>query len=125
MTATKARTSLWSAQTLTASASDRTSATVDLTTGYGAQVDFTLTNLSTGPTIPAQVQVWVANDYNGGSPTLLTKFGGALVGSTTASAVTYFSVEIPIGAESLRLTAGSNTGTDVTVDADISQVTAL
>ena len=125
MASTKTRTSLWSAQTLTASSGNVSSSWIDLSAGYGAEVDITLTNGGTGPTIPAQVQVQVANDYNAGAPTLVTNFGGPLVGGTTASEVDYWSVQIPIGCAALRLVAGSNTGQAVTVNADISNVTGL
>lgn len=122
---TKARTSIWSAQTLTAGAGNTNSTWLDLHNTFESQIDIVLTNGVTGPTIAAQVQVQVANDYNSGAPTLPTYFGGALQGSITNSAVLYFSVTIPIGVEAVRLIAGSNTGQNVTVDADISTVTAI
>lgn len=125
MAATKSRTSIWASQTLTAGAGDTSSSWIDLSTVYGALVDIILTNGATGPTIAAQVQVQVAANYNGGSPTQVTKFGSPLLGTTTNSAVSHFSVEIPIGAAALRLVAGSNTAQNVTVDADISTVTAI
>lgn len=125
MAITKSRTSIWSAQTLTAGAADTNSSWLDLSAVYGAQVDFVLTNGATGPTVAAQVQVQVAADYNGGSPTLVTKYGGPAVGLTSNNGVAYFSVEIPVGVAALRLVAGSNTAQNVTVDADISKVTAL
>jgi hypothetical protein len=125
MAATKARPSIWSSQTLTAGAGDTSGSWIDLSAGYGALVDFKLTNGATGPTVAAQVQVQVASNYNAGSPTLVTNFGGALVGGTANNGVYQFSVEIPIGAAAMRLVAGSNTGQNVTADADVSQVTAL
>lgn len=125
MAATKVRTSIWSSQTLTASSSNTNSSWIDLSAGYGAQVDIKLTNGATGPTVPAQVQIQVANDYNAGSPTLITNFGGAFIGSTANSDVTYASATIPFPVAALRLVAGSNTGQNVTVDADISNVTAV
>jgi hypothetical protein len=125
MAATKARTSIWSAQTLTAGAGDTNGSWIDLSAGYGALVDIKLTNGATGPTVAAQVQVQVAANYNAGSPTLVTNFGGALIGLTSNNGVAQFSVEIPIAAAAVRLVAGSNTGQNVTVDADLSQVTAL
>lgn len=125
MAITKTRTSIWSAVTLTAGAGNTNSSVIDVSGGYGAQIDIKLTNGATGPTVPAQVQVLVANNYNAGSPTLATNFGGALVGSTGNSAVTYFSVQIPIGVQAIQLVAGSNTAQNVTVDADISNVTGL
>jgi hypothetical protein len=125
MGATKSRTSIWSATTLTAGAGDTTSSVVDLSSAYGAQINIKLTNGGTGPTVAAQVQAKVANDYNAGSPTLLVNFGGAFQGGTTNSGVYYCSIEVPVGVSAIELVAGSNTGQDVTVDADISIVTAL
>ena len=125
MAATKTRTSLWSAQTLTAGAGNTTSAVIDLSAAYGAQIDIKITNGASGPTIAAQAQIVVGADYNAGSPTLLTNFGGPLVGSVVNSAISYFSVEIPIGVESVEVVAGSNTGQNVTIDADISKVTGI
>lgn len=122
---TKSRTSIWSAQTLTAGAGDTNGSWIDLSGSFEAQIDIKLTNGATGPTIAAQVQVQVANDYNAGSPTLVTSFGGAIVGGTTNSGVTQASVTIPMGVAAVRLVAGSNTGQNVTVDADISRVTAI
>lgn len=122
MAITKARTSIWSATTLTAGAANTTSSAVDLSAGYGAQVNIQLTNGGTGPTVAAQVQIQVANDTGG---TLFVNYGGPLVGSTTLSVVTSWSVDLPIGVNRLRLVAGSNTGQNVTVDADISNVTGI
>jgi hypothetical protein len=122
MALTKARTSIWSATTLTAAAADTTSSTINLTAGYGSQVNIKLTNGATGPTIAAQVQVRVANDSGA---TLVTNFGGAFVGGVANNGVYYASIEIPIGVGALILVAGSNTGQNVTVDADISTVTGV
>lgn len=122
MALTKARTSLHSAITLTAGAGNTTSSTIDLTGSYGTQVDIQLTNGATGPTIAAQVQIQVAADSGG---TLFTNFGGPLVGSTASSAVSSWSVDLPIGVGAVRLVSGSNTGQNVTIDADYSKVTAI
>lgn len=125
MAATKVRTSYWSGTTLTAGAGNTTSSWVDVSGGYGATVDIKLTNGATAPTVAAQVQVQVANDYNAGSPTLVVNFGGALVAGLTNSEVDSWTVEIPPGIEAVRLVAGSNTAQNVTVDADISNITAI
>lgn len=126
MAATKVRTSIWASQTLTASAGNTTSSWVDLSGGYGAQLDFKLTNGTTGPSVPAQVQVQVGNNWNAGSPSLVTDFGGPCVGDINGSNFyRAFSVEIPPGVAAVRLIAGSNTGQNVTVDADVSNITAL
>lgn len=122
---TKTRTSIWAAQVLTAGGANTNGTWIDLHNTFESQIDIKLTNGATGPTVAAQVQVQVASDYNAGSPTLPVNFGGALVGGTSNSEVDYFSVTIPIGVEAVRLVAGSNTGQNVTVDADISTVTAI
>lgn len=124
MAITKTRTSLWSAQSLTAAAGNTNSSWIDLSAVDEAQVNFQLTNGGTGPTIAAQVQIQVANNYNAGSPTLAVNYGGAFVGSVTASAVSSWSVPlVGEGIAAVRLVAGSNTGQAVTVDADISTYT--
>jgi hypothetical protein len=121
MALTKARTSLYSAQTLTAGAADTTSSAVDISAAYAGLLNITLTNGATGPTVPAQVRVQVANDTGG---TLWTDLC-TLVGSVTNSAVSYFSVELPQAAQAFRTIAGSNTAQNVTLNADYSLVTAL
>jgi hypothetical protein len=122
MSATKSRTSIWSAQTLTAGAGNTTSSAVDLSTGYGAQLDIKLTNGSTGPTVAAQVQIQVANDTSG---TLYVNYGGALVAGTANNGTYSWSIDLPIGVNRVQLVGGSNTGQNVTVDADISNVTGI
>lgn len=120
MASTKSVTAIWSGTTLTAGAADTTATAVVLDDGYGAGLCVKITNGGTAPTIPAQVQIQVSQDnsewYN---------YGGAMVGNTTNSGIESWSVDIPIGFEYLRLVGGSNTGQNVTVDADISEVTAL
>lgn len=122
MASTKARTSIWSGTTLTAGAGNTTSSWVDINTGYGAQLNIKLTNGATGPTVAAQVQVVVANDTG---HTLAVNFGGPLIGSVTNSATSQWSIDLPIGVCSVELVAGSNTVQNVTVDADISNVTGI
>lgn len=122
---TKSRTSIWSGVSQSAGATTNSS-WFDLTVVFETQVDIKISNNSTGPTIAGQVQVQVANDYNTGAPTLVTNFGGALVGNTTNSDTTaQFSVTIPIGVEAFRLSGSGNTGQSVTLDADFSKVTAI
>jgi hypothetical protein len=121
MASTKSNTAIWSGQTLTAGGATTNSSVVDLTDGFGAALHIKLTNGGSGPTVAAQVQIQTSADN-----TEWYNFGGAFVGSTTNSAkVSWGGVDIPIGVEYLRLRAGSNTGQNVTVDADISEVIAL
>ena len=109
------RTSIWSAQTLTAGAGNTSSSWVDVSGKFGVRVDIKITNGATGPTVAAQVQPVVAADS---AHTLATNYGGALQGTTTNSDVTYFSFTIDAPCGAFQLVAGSNTGQNVTVDAD-------
>ena len=121
MASTKVFTALFSAETLTAGAGDKTSALATLDDGYGASLHLKITNGGTGPTVAAQMQVQVSGDNSE-----WYKFGEAFVGSVTASAVrSWGGIDIPPGVEYLRVLAGSNTDQNVVVDADISEVTAL
>lgn len=121
MSATKTRTSIWSGTTLTAGAGNTTSSAVDISTGYGAVLNIKLTNGATGPTLPAQVQIQVSNDN-----TTFWNYGGPLQGGVANSGVSSWGgIELPIGTKYVQLVAGSNTGQNVTVDADISNVAAV
>jgi len=123
----KTRTSIWAAQTLTAGAGNTTSSWIDLSAAEpGSTLSIQLTNGATGPTVAAQVQIQVADNYNAGSPTLPVNFGGPLVGLTTNSGVqSWGGIDLPFGVAAVRLVAGSNTGQNVTVDADISVPTSF
>jgi len=120
MATTKAVTAMESGLTLTAGAGDDTGTAVTLDDGYGAQISLKITNGATGPTIAAQIQIQVSQDN-----TEYYDYGGPLVGSTTNSAVSSWSVEVPIGVEYIKTVQGSNTGQNVTVDIDLSEVTAV
>lgn len=121
MASTKVFTAIWNSQTLTAGAGSITGSVQTLDDGYGATLHIKLTNGATGPTVPAQVLIQV-----GGDNVEWYDFGPVLKGDTANSAIrSWGGIEIPFGVEYLRLIAGSNTGQDVIVDADISEVTAL
>lgn len=120
--ATKVRTAFAAGVTLTAGAGNTTSSTIDLSGAYGAQVNLQITNGATGPTIAGQVQVMVANDAAG---TLFVNYGGAWVASVANSAVSSISIDIPVGVAAVKIVSGSNTAQNVTLDADISVITAL
>ncbi len=125
MSATKTRTSVASGVTMTAGAGNVSTVGPDLSTAYGAQLDIKITNGATGPTVPGQVQVQVAADYNSGSPHLWVNYGGPLVGSTANSGVASWSVQLPIGVAAVQIVSGSNTGQNCTLDCDISAVTGI
>ncbi len=120
MALTKSATVIWNAQTLTAGAADTTSSAVDVRDTYGCMLHVKLTNGAVGPTVAAQVKAQLSADNSE-----WYDYGSVLGGSTGNSDLRSWSLEIPIGAMYLRLVAGSNTGQNVTVDADISEVTAL
>lgn len=120
MGTTKARTSIWSSQVLTAGGGDTTSAAVDLTDGYGGVLSVRLANGATGPTDPARVQVEVSHDN-----TAWYDYGSPLVGGTDNDGIYEWCVPLDIGVQYLRLVAGSNTEQDVTVDAEVTEVTAI
>lgn len=121
MALTKTRTSIWSGVTL-AVGTPQTSSVINLTGSYGATISIKITNGATGPTLPAQVQVKTANDT---VPTLLADYCGVLVGPTSNSGTSSWVIEIPIGVEAVELVGSGNTGQSVTLDADISIVTAV
>lgn len=125
MAITKIKTVIWSGQTLAASTSSTTGSWVDLTTGYGAQLNFSLRNYSTGPTVAAQVQIQTSNNFSATNPDLTVDLGGPFIGSTTNSGVSSWSVDLPWGLQAVRLVAGSNTAQPVTGNADISIITAI
>lgn len=121
MASVKPATSLWVGQTLTAGAASIVSAAVDLAGGYGASVNVRLTNGGTAPTVAAQVQIEVSHNnsdwYN---------FGAPLIGNKTNSGVEEWGgIDIPPAVKYLRFTAGSNTGQDVMVDANLVELSTL
>ena len=120
MATTKAVTVVFNDVALVAAAGDQTSAAVNLTDGYGGVAEVKLTNGGTGPTVAAQVQIEVSAD-----DTNYYKFGGPLAGSVTSSAVRSWVIDIPIGVQYVRGVAGSNTGQNVTVRMEMSEVTAV
>lgn len=120
MAATKANVVVHDNVTLEAAAADTVSGTQNWGTGYGGMVTIKVTNGATGPTVPAQVQLWVSGDG-----TNFYQFGGPLVSRTGNSVVTSWAVELPIGVMQWRTVSGSNTAQDVTLRVESQQVTAL
>ena len=100
--------------TLTAGAAATSSSIQDLTGVDNATVDLRITNGATGPTVPAQFQIETSPD-NGVN---YFDCGGPLVSLTGNSVVTEWSgIFLPPGCMYVRITAGSNTGQDVTARA--------
>lgn len=122
MTSTKAVTAIFSGETFTAGSTHADSSVVTLDDGYGAALHVKITNGATGPTVPLSLQVWVSADNSE-----WYKFGGELQGGDDNNGeYSWGGIPIPIGVEYLKIApATNNTGQNVTVDADISEVTAL
>lgn len=96
--------------TLTAGAADYTSSVLDLQDGYFAGLGIKITNGATGPTVAAAAQVWWSFDNSN-----WYKLGGAYGAQTTNNGVYSWPVPLPSWAKYVKVTAGSNTGQNVTL----------
>lgn len=122
MASTKAVTAIFNGETFTAGSTHADSSVVTLDDGYGAALHVKITNGATGPTVALSLQIWVSADNSE-----WYKFGGELQGNTDNNGeVSWGGINIPMGVEYLKIApATNNTGQNVTVDADISEVTAI
>jgi hypothetical protein len=120
MAPTKVITVLDDNVTLTASAGGHTSGIWTIDDGYGGELHIKITNGATGPTIAAQAQIWASPDNSN-----WYKFGGALISTLGNAIVTSWSAPIPIGVKYLKVISGSNTGQNVTIRVEGSEVTAI
>jgi len=120
LAATKIVTVLDNNVTLTAGAGDHTSSVWTVDDGYGGELYIKITNGATGPTIAAVAQVWASPDNSN-----WYKFGGALGSTLGNGIITSWSIPIPIGVEYLKVISGSNTGQDVVIRVEGSEVTAI
>ncbi len=122
MATTKAFTAIFNGETFTAGSDHADSSVITLDDGYGASLHIKITNGGTGPTVALSLQIWVSGDNSE-----FYKFGGELQSDTDNSGeYSWGGIEIPMGVEYLKIApATTNTGEDVTVDADISEVTAV
>lgn len=120
MATTKVVTVLDNNVTLTASAGDHTSSIWTIDDGYGGELYIKLTNGGTGPTIAAEAQVWASPDNSN-----YYEFGGPIVGTTGNSEIVSFAINIPAGIEYVKVVSGSNTGQDVTIRVEGSEITAI
>ena len=120
MATTKVNTVIWNDVTLTAGAGDTTSDTQNLADGYGGTLYMKITNGATGPTVGAQIAVWYSPDG-----TNWYSRAGGYVSTLGNNVVTSWTVDVPIGVAYLRLVAGSNTVQNVTVRAELTEVSAV
>lgn len=120
MSATKTTTVLDNNITLSAGAGDHTSSVWIITGGYGGEIFLKVTNGATGPTLPAQCQIWVSPDNSN-----WYKFGNALLATLGNNVVTPWSFPIPMSVKYLKVISGSNTDQDVTLRVEGTETTKV
>ncbi|MCK5217869.1 MAG: hypothetical protein KAJ93_08770 [Methanosarcinales archaeon] len=106
--------------TLTAAAGDHTSTVWTIDDGYGGELYIKITNGATGPTIAAEAQIWASPDNSN-----WYEFGGPVVGTTGNSEIVSHAINIPVGIEHVKVVSGSNTGQNVTIRVEGSEITAI
>lgn len=120
MAVTKAVTVLDDNVTLTAAAGDHTSSVWTLDDGHGGMLNIKVTNGATGPTVAATAQVWASPDNSN-----YYKFGGPLGSTLGNDIISSWAIPVPIGVEYLKIISGSNTGQDVVIRCEGSEITAI
>ena len=120
MAVTKAVTVLDNNVTLTAAAADHTSDVWTLDDGHGGELYIKVTNGATGPTVAAVVQIWASPDN-----TNYYKFSGVLGSTLGNNIISSWSIPIPIGVEFIKVISGSNTGQDVVIRVEGSEISAI
>ena len=124
--ATKAATTLVTAQTLTVGTPIR--ATIQLASQLGAFLTFKITNGATGPTAAATAKVMVA--HNASLPAAAAegvdwKTVYVIDGSSTANAQTPGSWNVPMGVANLQIEFANNTVQNCTVESYITVVSSI
>ena len=120
MASIKVVTTLHDNTTCNTNAAVNTSSVVVLDDGYGASLNIQITNANT-QTTAGQCQIQVSCDN-----TIFYDFGRPLVASLVNGAVTAWGgIEIPIGVEYLRVLTGSQSGANIYVNAQLSEVTTV
>lgn len=115
-TITKASTVTLNNVTLTASATSLSGGVVGLTDVDSATVNLRITNGATGPTVPAQFQIYTTPDDG----VNLFAYGGPLVSQVGNNIVTEWGdIFIPPGTRGILVSGGSNTGQNVTARATV------
>lgn len=119
MAATKTRRTIIAAATSNAAGATTNGTEVDLSTKYGGVLTARITNGATGPTVGADVVVYV------GSATGEKREFSRQTAPTTNNAVTDFVVEIPPGAMFLNVSITGNTGQAVTGEVFLEELTTI
>ena len=103
--------------TLVASAANYESSAVDLQDGYMSGLAIKVTNGATGPTVAAAVQVWWSGDNSN-----WYKLGGAFAAALGNNVISSWPCPLPMYAKYVKVTAGSNTGQNVTLRVEAIEV---
>lgn len=120
MASTLATTVLDNNVTLTAAAADHTSDVWTKNTGYGGSLFLKNTNDATGPTVAAQSQIWGSPDNSN-----FYKIGGAIGWTLGNGVITSLTVPIPATIGYVKVISGSNTGQNVVIRVEGTQMTAV
>ena len=120
MAATKTTEVIRNNVTMTAGAGNLNSNSVNISAGFGVVAFVKFTNGGTAPTVAAQAQIELSPDN-----TNWYVFGGPQIGNLTDSGVESFITDIPVAANYIRFVTGSNTGQNVTMRIEVTNVSAV
>ena len=122
MALTKSNTAIWSSETFTAGSTHADSSVITVDDAYECALHIKITNGATGPTVALGLKVQVSADNS-----TFYDFGGPLIaGTDNNGAYSWGGIVLPIGVEYVKIVPyQDNTGQNVTVDADITEVTAV
>lgn len=119
MAASKTKRTIIAAATSNGAGSTTNGTELDLSTKYGAIITARITNGGTGPTVGADVVVYV------GSATGEKREFARFTAPTTNSAVTDFVIEIPPAAMFVNVDITGNTGQAVTAEVFAQELTSI
>jgi hypothetical protein len=119
MAATKNLRTIIAAATSNTAGSTTTGTVFDLTTKYGGLLTAKITNGGTGPTVPAQVNIYTSGDNTN------FKLFAALVGDSVAGSVNEWAVDIPAAAMYVRADVTGNTAQAVTAECFVQELTTV
>jgi len=106
--------------TLVAGAADHESAVWAVPVGYGGILGIKIINGATGPTIAAKAQVWWSPDQLN-----WYKLYGKLDSTLGNGIISSWPVNIPIGCKYIKVISGENTGQNVTIRVEGTEVSAI
>jgi hypothetical protein len=119
MAASKTKRTVIAAATSNAAGATTNGTEVDLSTKYGGVLTARITNGATGPTLGADVVVYV------GGVTTEKREMARMTAPTTNNAVTDFVVEIPPGVMFLNVDVTGNTAQAVTAEVFLEELTSI